>query len=193
MIILYSFQAVLQLIQLVVMRGEQRFGLVGMLMDILYDAPGNRDTVIGAGSPAYLIQYNEAAAADIIDNARGFVHFHHKGRFSPAQVIGGAHAREYLICKSYGGRPGGDVGAGVRQQRDQRGLPQQRGFTGHIRTGKYDDLLLCIIQPDVIGDILLAGRKLLLYDWMPALPDVQHLFRADLRPAVIMELGGPGK
>ena len=55
-----ALELVRQLVELVVMCGEQRFGpVVAVAVEVLGDAPGNADAVVGAGAPPDLIQQDE--------------------------------------------------------------------------------------------------------------------------------------
>ena len=47
-----ALEGLLHLVQLVIVRREERLGMSAVLMDILDNRPGDRDTVVGAGAAA---------------------------------------------------------------------------------------------------------------------------------------------
>ena len=56
-VVLDEFEGAFNLVELMIVGGKERFGpTVGMLVDILDNGPGNRDSVIGAGSSAQLVE-----------------------------------------------------------------------------------------------------------------------------------------
>ena len=145
--------------------------------------PGNGHTVKGTGASADFVQQNQAVLGGIFQNARHLVHFHHKGRLSAGQVIGGAdagkhpvhHADDRLFCRN--------KGTDLRHEHNQRRLAHIRAFTGHIGAGDNHGQIRRIVQKQGVGykQAVLLGS---LHHRVAALFNINRVFvvhfRADI-------------
>src|SRR5580692_8806248 len=107
---------ILQFVQFRIVGGEKGFRRVGGVVEIFGDAPGDGDAVVGGSPSSYLIQQDEAAGGDVVDNAGRLVHFYHKSRFAAAEVVGSAYPGEYLIGQGDPGCAAGYETAHMRHQ-----------------------------------------------------------------------------
>src|SRR6188474_3983681 len=85
---------------------------------------------------------------------------------------------------------GGNEAAHLREDCDQRVLPQEGGFAGHIGTGEEPDTACAGLRRwreiAVIGDERRAvARQRLLHDHMTATVDSECMAVVDLRPYVV--------
>src|SRR5688572_1105010 len=108
-----------------VMRSKQR-SCPQMLsrVDELGDCPGNAQAVVGARSPPYFIQENQALPAGAVEDLRGFKHFDHERALASGEIIGSTDSSEDSIYKADLRLGGWDEAASLREQDNQRHLPQ---------------------------------------------------------------------
>ena len=67
-----------------VVRGEERLrSSVGIVVEILDDRPGDGDPVIGARPTAQLVEEDEGAWCEGIEDTGGLLHLDHEGRLTP--------------------------------------------------------------------------------------------------------------
>src|SRR5687767_5175625 len=104
------------------------------MMQMLCNAPCNRDTIIGRSTATDLIQQDQAARSDIVDDRSRFIHLYHEGGFTTTQVVRCAYTCKYLIRKRNSCFCSRYKGPDMCHQRDQCCLPQQCTLTTHIRT-----------------------------------------------------------
>ena len=173
-----------QVVQFMVMRGEERLGAFAKLVDVRDDGPCDGHAVVRGGSATNLVQQHQRAVGQVVQDHRGFQHLHHEGGFSAGNIIGRTHARENLVANADARRVGRNIAANLRQQDNQRGLPQQGAFTRHVRTGEDDDLLVAGIEPDIVRNVFLARFHEGFDDGMPSALDFQHLAFIHHRPAI---------
>ena len=75
----------------------------------------------------------------LVQDRRGLDHLDHEGRAAARQIVGGADPAEQAVDDADPGRAGRHVGAHLRQDRDQRVLPQKGALAGHVGTGDEPD------------------------------------------------------
>ena len=146
------------------MRGKQRAASVGFVQ-MLHRRPSNRQPVIGRGAAPDLVQNNQGPIIGLIQNRRRFDHFNHKGRPPPRQIVRGPNPAEQLTDQPDMRRFRRHKAARLRQQGDQRVLPQKRRFTRHIGPGQ---------QPD--RRRLLLGQRAIIRHESPATLPAQRAF-----------------
>ena len=163
-------QTLAHVVELVIMRGEQRQGAVlAGLVQMLGNGPCDADAIVRAGAAPNLIQQHQAARREVVEDGRGFVHLHHEGGFAAADVVRRANPGENPIEDAQIGVFGGDKRARLRHQGDQRGLPQQGTLARHVGPCDHQDLSGVRIELDVVGDVGFARGQLPFDDGMPAL------------------------
>ena len=92
-----ALEGFLHLVQLVVVGSKQRLGPGSVLVDVLDNAPGNGDTVIGARATAQFIEQNEASLTHVVEDGSRLGHLDHEGRFAQRDVVTGSHTGENLV------------------------------------------------------------------------------------------------
>ena len=80
------------------------------------------------------------------------VHLHHKGRLTAREIVRSADAGKDSVSDTDLGVRGGDKGAHLRHQHDQRDLPHIGGLARHIRTCDDGDTVVDIVEQDVVRD-----------------------------------------
>ena len=75
------------------------------------------------------------------------------------------------------------------QQYDQSRLTQQGAFTRHVGAGDDDDLLLCIVEVHVIGDIGLVAAQATLDHGVATRADVKLVALVQLWLAIVQLAG----
>ena len=78
---------------------------------------------------------HQTSRCGVLENSRGFQHFHHKRTPVSEQVVLGANPREQSVYDPYRGPLCGNKRTGLCQYRDQCGLSKQSGLSGHVWTG----------------------------------------------------------
>src|SRR5580658_6661120 len=157
-IVVDACQLVLQLVEFVVMRGKEGLRLVRRLVEEFGDAPGDGNAVVCGGTSSDLIEQDQAACGEVVEDAGRFIHFHHKCRFTAAKVVGCADPGKDLIGEGDPGYVAGDEAADMRHKGDESGLPKEGAFAAHVGAGQDDDLLGGRVQQQVIGNIRFTGR-----------------------------------
>ena len=78
-----SFVGLLHVVKLMVVSCKECFGMSSrMFVNMLYDCPCDRYSVIGTCPSSQFIEKYQTAVRYIIQNISGFVHFYHECRFS---------------------------------------------------------------------------------------------------------------
>ena len=145
--------------------------------------PGQRQAVIRRGAATDLVEDDEAALARLRQNRRGLDHLDHEGRAAACEIVAGADTAEQAVHQPDFRPRRRDVAAGLRQQHDQRVLPQEGGLAAHV--GAADQP-----QPVVGRELTIVGHEALArlpqrgFDHrMAAAFDLQARLLDDLRPA----------
>ena len=119
---------------------------------MLGDGPGDRESIVGRGTSADLIEHCQRSAGGLIQNRSGFDHFDHESRLAAGDVIGKPRPGEYSVNNADSGLIGRNEAPDLRHQHQDGGLPDVSGFTGHVRSGDDHYLTLGIRKIDVIRD-----------------------------------------
>ena len=127
-------ELVVEIGQLVVVRGEER-AAADLLVDVLDDAPGEREAVVGARAAADLVEDHEAARRGRVEDAGGLGHLDHERALTAGELVARADAGEDAIGDADGGAAGRDEAAHLGHEREQRGLANVRAFAGHVGAG----------------------------------------------------------
>ena len=186
-VVLDTLEALLHFVQFMVVRSKQCtcFGF-RMLMDMLHNRPGDRNTVVGRCTSSQLIKEHQAARRQVIQDICCLIHLYHKCRFSNRNIIAGTHTSEYLIHQANMRTLSRYEATDLCQQRYQSRLPQQCRLTSHIRTGNDNDLLRTAIQHHIIGNIFFPYRKLLLNNRMASLANIQYIVIFNNRTYIVI-------
>ena len=82
--------------QFVVVRGEES-AATDRVVDVLDDAPGERQAVVGAGAAADFVEDDEAAWRGGVEDAGRLGHFDHERALAAGEFVAGADAGEDAI------------------------------------------------------------------------------------------------
>ena len=187
-------ESVRHAVEFVVMGGEQRLGAaLRVLVQELGDGPRDADAVVRARAPADFIEQDERAVRQVVQDGRGFVHLHHERRFAGTEVIRGAHAGEDLVDEPHPHRAGRHIAAHLRHEGDERRLPEQGTFSGHVGAGDHEDLLVVPIERDVVGHIGFPVGQTPLDDRMATADDFEFVALHEDGPGVAVVLGDFGE
>ena len=100
-VVLDTLEAFLHLVQLVIVRSKQRTCLCfRVFMDMLYNCPGNRNTVVRRCTSSQLVKKHQTARRKVIQNISRLIHFHHESRLSDRDIITGTYTGKYLIYQT---------------------------------------------------------------------------------------------
>ena len=125
--------------QLVVVRSEE--GLrTDLVVEVLDDAPREREAVEGARAAPNLIEDDEAAGGGVVEDVRRLAHLHHERALPPREVVARADAGKDAVHEIHARGRGGEEAAGVREQSEQRDLADVSGFARHVWAGDQGDL-----------------------------------------------------
>ena len=87
---------------------------VGIVVQVLDDSPSDRDTIVGAGTTAQLVEEDEGAGREGIEDAGGFLHLDHEGRFATGDIVRGSDTGEDTVGEPEMGSFCRDEGADLR-------------------------------------------------------------------------------
>ena len=82
----------------------------------------------------------------------GLGHLDHEGGAAARQIVGRADAGEDAVDQGQGGGFGGNEGAHLRQDGDERGLAQVGGLAAHVGAGDDGDQIGGIVEIEIVGD-----------------------------------------
>ena len=126
------------------MRGEEGQG-TDAVVQMLGDAPGDAQAVVGAGAAPDLVEDNEALRGGVMDDVGRFVHLHQEGGLAAGEVVARADAGEDAVHEAELGCGGGQGAADLRHEDQESGLAEVGGFTGHVRAGENDEPVFVLI------------------------------------------------
>ena len=128
-------------------------------MQRLQHRPGDREAVQRGGAAADLVHHDQRARAGLVQDGGGLGHLHHEGGAAARQVVGRADAGEQAVDHADGGAFGRHRQAGLGEHDDQRVLPQEGGFAGHVGAGEQQHALVGR-QVAVVGhELRVAGER----------------------------------
>ena len=165
------------------------------VMQMLGDAPGNREAVEGRRSAANLIEQDEAPRGGVVQNVRRLVHLHHEGRVPLGEIVACADAGENPVCHADARRGGRDPASRLGHHGEQTHLSQVGRLAGHVRTSNDPHTFfgtLGRIEVGVVGNEGLPSRPLVEHGVTPV-TDLQHSRTINDRPGVAEESRGLGK
>ena len=122
------------------------------VLDVLRHRPGDAQPVIGAGPAPDLVQQDKAPAGRTVEDLRGLGHFDHERALAAREVVEGPHAREHAVHETDAGLPRRHETAHLRQQHDQRDLPEIRALSGHVRARDEQQPIGLEVQEDIVGN-----------------------------------------
>ena len=101
-IVFDASKAVFHLVQFVVVRGEEGARMSGgVFVDVLHDAPGDGDAIVGGSTATEFVKKNERTVGEIVHDVGGFAHFHHKCTFSHGDIVGSPHTSEDFVYQTH--------------------------------------------------------------------------------------------
>ncbi len=121
------------------MRGEER-PRPDAIVQMLDDAPRQAQAVERARAAANLIENNQAARRGVVQDVGRLAHLDHEGGLPAREVVARADAGEDAVHQINARVGGGNKRTGVRQQNQQRNLPDVGALAGHVRPGDEADL-----------------------------------------------------
>ena len=142
--------------EFVIVRGEEGAS-ASVLLQMLDDGPGDREAVEGGGAAADFVEEDEAGGSGVVEDAGDFAHFDEEGGAAAGEIVGGADAGEDAVDQRELGLAGGNEGAHLRHQRDQRGLAEVGGLAAHVGAGDQQELLAARLEAEIVGDEALAA------------------------------------
>ena len=177
--------------ELVVVRREQGAATVHRVQ-VLDRRPGNGEAVERGRAAADLVENDQRARPRLVEDRRRFDHLHHEGRATARQIVRRADAAEQAVHDADPASARRHVAAGLREDRDQRVLTQERALAGHIGSGQQPQAAAGG-QLAVVGDEFRRRRSLRrrLDHGMAAAGDREIPALVDLGPTVIA-LDGKG-
>src|SRR5260370_12884488 len=106
----------------------------------------------------------------MIEDRGDFAHFNEERRAPARKIITRSDAREDAVGNGQLRLPGGNEAAYLRQQHDQRGLPQIRRLAPHVGACNQEKLLPSGLETKIVGDEALAllPQKLFNHRMTPA-------------------------
>ena len=139
--------------QLVVVGREERarLGAPGVVQ-ILGDRPGDREPVEGRSAAADLVEDDEASPRDLGQDLRRLAHLDHERRLAAGQPIRGADAGEDAVDDADPRRLRRHEAPDLREQHDQRDLPQVGALARHVGSREQQDLGASGIELRVVRD-----------------------------------------
>ncbi len=128
----------------------------------------------------------------MVEDVRGFIHFHHEGGLALEQVVLRPHPGKDSVDQTDLRFFRGDKAAHLRHQSDQGHLAEVRGFSRHVGSREDQDLVLARIQKGIVGDEKLGGVHAF-HQRVPAIPYAQAGVFPNVRPPVGVAVGGFGE
>ena len=119
-----------------------------------------------------------------MQDSGGLGHLHHKCRLSAGDVVRCTHTGKDLVYISYSGTLCRNEASHLGHKHYKGSLAQQGTLTGHVGTCKDNHLLGIVIQPYIVGHILLANLHKCFNYRVSALLNIQFVTVVHLRTAV---------
>ena len=133
-------QLVSQVGQLVVVGREQRLAAqLRIVVDLLHHRSRDGDPVERAGPAPDLVEHQQALGRRVPQDVRRLDHLDHERAALARQVVLRAHPREDAIHHAEPRRRGRHERPDLRQQDDQRDLPEVGRLASHVRPGQDRD------------------------------------------------------
>ena len=90
----------------------------GILVDVLHDAPGDGDTIVGGSASAEFVKKHERTLREIVHDVGSFAHFHHKRTLTYGDVVGCSNTGEDFVDQSYACAVGRNERTHLRKEGD---------------------------------------------------------------------------
>jgi hypothetical protein len=166
--------------QFVVMRREQGAAAID-LVQMFETGPGDRQPVEGRRAAADLVEDDEGIGAGLVQDRRRLDHLDHEGRTAARQIVGRPHPAEQPVDDADPGALRRHLRARLREDRDQRVLPQKGALPRHVGAGDEPDPVGR--QGAVVGDEAVAfGGQCRLDRRVAAAGDLERGAGLDDRP-----------
>ena len=123
----------------------------GFIAEVIHSSPSDGKSVVGACSPADLIENNQASLFGAAENIGEFAHFYKECRLSLCQIIRGSDSSENPIYDTDSGVLTRDKTTRLRHQYNECGLPHVSRFTSHIRSGDDQHTGVCVVQIGIVA------------------------------------------
>ncbi len=120
--------------ELVVVGGEEG-ARADAVVQVFDGCPGEREAVVGGGAAAHFVEQDERARGRGVEDGGGLGHFDHKGGAAAADVVAGADAGEDAVDQAEAHVRGGDEGAALGKDDEERGHAEIGGFAAHVGAG----------------------------------------------------------
>ena len=164
-----------------IMRGEEGPAL-HLIVHRLDHCPGDREAVVSRGAAADLIEDDEALRRGLREDRGGLDHLDHEGGAAARQIVRSADAAEQAIDDPEPGAGGGDKGAGLGKDGDQRGLAEERRLAAHVWAGNQPQPVVRSEREIVGNEAVAAVLERGLDHGVPAATDLEARFVGELRP-----------
>ena len=93
---IYAFQ----IVEFVIMGGEEGHCPLSVLVDVLHYCTGDGHPVVGGCSPADFIQEDQRTFREIVQDHRSLEHLDHEGGLSAGDIVRGSDPGEKLVEES---------------------------------------------------------------------------------------------
>ena len=162
------------LVQFMIVRGKKHLcRTLRNIMEIFGNSPSNRNAIVGAGSPANLVQQDQGTIGQVIQYIGRLVHLHHKGTLARSQVIRSSDTSKNLVHQTDSSRFSRNETPNLSHQYNQRGLPQDRRLTGHIRSSNHHNPASFLLKTYIVRYVFLPGLDMPFNNRMPPLNNLQ--------------------
>ncbi len=121
-------------------------------MQVLQHGPGDAHAVPCGRSAPHLVQNDEAAVCDVVQNVGCLQHLHHEGAAAPHQVVPRADTREDAVHQAKGRLLRRDPHPRLSHDGQQRRHAEPGGFARHVGPREDDDAGVFASQADIVGD-----------------------------------------
>ena len=116
-------------------------------------SPGKGQAVEGAGSPADLVQKNQAVFRGGSENGGNLRHLNHECALAAREVVVCSNPGEDAVDDGERSKSGRHKRSCLSHDGRERYLAHEGGLSGHIRAGEDDEPVMISVQENIVGDI----------------------------------------